>query len=600
MKKTLSIVLCVLLVLLAVACSPETKQHEHKYEKVAGKSYAATCKSTGLDVYSCTECGDTYSVTLPLTDHSHAEDAKPTKGNGTVKADCLSTGVDIYLCEYCGESFKVVTEKDYTNHVYYNTETEKNEPLPTSFDEKYYRWSDNVEIEATYFTPASKVAYCKSCSHAATLTQPIKGDNNYGYKNMTGTWIVPSLDGSSLLYIDVIEDSEKGTTTYTTSYESKEKLSSRTSVGDSSSLGFTVDSNKVRTLCLASSLKLSEKEGKVTLSDGSTTLTLTKVNGEKVKFLSGHNHKLNQTSVTSGNVKESIYSDPYFVRMTFLGNALLDTDNHYVECQVCGLSCVKVAHMDSSYGKTLTSTKCSCGYWKGGSDENGDTFKTLTIQRAGDPKYVTYATNAKAAALDAGKAAWNAAEGMDATTSNKGAYDTLIAAKTALEAARNAMTTLETEGNRETIESFLDASTTEATINNNLGSALSDLSGKENDTTASSAGTKYKSVLEEAENLLIGIKTDASAADGSNGGCTKIFNDLIESAAYKELEKFSVLIGSVLKLDFESFTSSSGEIYNFAEGTGWTLSSSDTPVLTNEGFRILKDGGSLSFCEEWK
>ena len=118
MKKTLSIVLCVLLVLLAVACSPETKQHEHDYKLVKEKSYDATCTNIGLEYWEC-ECGaHEFMWTAPDANAhvwKYAEDDSETEGKNK-KATCVEKGLAVYVCSECNKEDDRELPIDSKNH----------------------------------------------------------------------------------------------------------------------------------------------------------------------------------------------------------------------------------------------------------------------------------------------------------------------------------------------------------------------------------------------------------------------------------------------------------------------------------------------------
>ena len=107
MKKTLSIVLLVLLVFLAVACSPE---HKHDYQLVESKSIKATCTSNGYDYYECS-CGAITSVPTQALGHDNVLVKE-------VAATCVDVGKRYYVCQRCEEPSNKDTAIDPDNHVY--------------------------------------------------------------------------------------------------------------------------------------------------------------------------------------------------------------------------------------------------------------------------------------------------------------------------------------------------------------------------------------------------------------------------------------------------------------------------------------------------
>ena len=68
-------------------------EHEHTYQK---KETASTCKDAGSIVYTCTECGHTYSETLPLADHTWGDWSE------AVKATATTAGKKVRTCSVCG------------------------------------------------------------------------------------------------------------------------------------------------------------------------------------------------------------------------------------------------------------------------------------------------------------------------------------------------------------------------------------------------------------------------------------------------------------------------------------------------------------------
>ncbi len=68
--------------------------HEHSYEKTA--ETAPTCTQDGSITYTCTECGDSYTETVPATGHSYT--------SAVTKPTCTKAGYTTYTCTVCGDS----------------------------------------------------------------------------------------------------------------------------------------------------------------------------------------------------------------------------------------------------------------------------------------------------------------------------------------------------------------------------------------------------------------------------------------------------------------------------------------------------------------
>ena len=69
--------------------------HEHSYEKTAES--APTCTEDGSITYTCTECGDSYTETVPATGHSYT--------SAVTAPTCTKDGYTTYTCTVCGDSY---------------------------------------------------------------------------------------------------------------------------------------------------------------------------------------------------------------------------------------------------------------------------------------------------------------------------------------------------------------------------------------------------------------------------------------------------------------------------------------------------------------
>ena len=92
--------------------------HEHSYEKTG--ETAPTCTEDGSITYTCTECGDTYTETVPANGHSYT--------SAVTKPTCTRDGYTTYTCTVCGDSYTADTTKalghDYQETVVAATCTE--------------------------------------------------------------------------------------------------------------------------------------------------------------------------------------------------------------------------------------------------------------------------------------------------------------------------------------------------------------------------------------------------------------------------------------------------------------------------------------------
>ena len=117
MKKTLSIVMFVLLVFLAVACSPE---HQHDYKLVPEKSIEATCTANGYNYMVCS-CGAIQSIPTAALGHDFVEDM-----DQHVDSTCVTKGRKVSYCsrENCSAFSEETLPLDVNNHPYEITDSE--------------------------------------------------------------------------------------------------------------------------------------------------------------------------------------------------------------------------------------------------------------------------------------------------------------------------------------------------------------------------------------------------------------------------------------------------------------------------------------------
>lgn len=117
MKKALSILLALMLLLTLCACGnddpstePETNpstenttaetkdttECTHAYTEAVTKE--ATCAEEGVKTFTCSKCGDSYTEAIEKMDHSYTEAI-------TKEATCAEEGVKTYTCAGCGDSY---------------------------------------------------------------------------------------------------------------------------------------------------------------------------------------------------------------------------------------------------------------------------------------------------------------------------------------------------------------------------------------------------------------------------------------------------------------------------------------------------------------
>ncbi len=122
---------------------------EHTYESV---ETPATCTEYRKIVYTCTECGDTFTIDYP--DEGYADHIY-IPSEDSVEATCEEKGLMIYVCNVCGDTY-----------------TEEVEAKGHQFT-KY-----TVEVEPGCVTPGKKSIFCDECGalqEGSTVEIPATG-----------------------------------------------------------------------------------------------------------------------------------------------------------------------------------------------------------------------------------------------------------------------------------------------------------------------------------------------------------------------------------------------------------------------------------------
>ena len=115
--------------------------HEHSYEKTAES--APSCTEDGSITYTCTECGDSYTETVPATGHSYT--------SAVTAPTCTKNGYTTYICTVCGDSYVGDTV--------------------AALDHDYKM----TMVAATCTKDGSKTYTCKRCGDSYTETIPENG-----------------------------------------------------------------------------------------------------------------------------------------------------------------------------------------------------------------------------------------------------------------------------------------------------------------------------------------------------------------------------------------------------------------------------------------
>lgn len=169
---------------------------EHQWDN--GKvTKEATCKEEGSKTYTCSICGDTKTEAIPKKDHTWDE------GKVTKKVTCTEDGLKVYTCRVCAETKEEVlkatghqhtelrnekkatcTEEGYTGDTYC---TDCGELIKKgSVTEKAnHNWQLTKEEKATCEKDGSKTYTCADCKETKTETIPATGHKFGDWQTVT-------------------------------------------------------------------------------------------------------------------------------------------------------------------------------------------------------------------------------------------------------------------------------------------------------------------------------------------------------------------------------------------------------------------------------
>lgn len=158
---------------------------------------AATCKKEGTKTYTCKNCGETKTESIPKTEHQW------DNGKVTKKATCTEDGLKVYTCKSCGETKEEVLKATGHQH----TEL-RNEKKATCKEEGYsgdiyctdcgklikkgsatekadHNWKVTSEEKATCEKDGSKTYTCADCKETKTETIPATGHKFGDWQTVT-------------------------------------------------------------------------------------------------------------------------------------------------------------------------------------------------------------------------------------------------------------------------------------------------------------------------------------------------------------------------------------------------------------------------------
>lgn len=169
---------------------------EHQWDN--GKvTKEATCKEEGSKTYTCSICGDTKTEAIPKKEHSFDE------GKITKKVTCTEDGLKVYTCKSCGETKEEVlkatghqhtelrnekkatcTEEGYTGDTYC-TDCGELIKKGSATEKADHNWKVTSEEKATCEKDGSKTYTCADCKETKTETIPATGHKFGDWQTVT-------------------------------------------------------------------------------------------------------------------------------------------------------------------------------------------------------------------------------------------------------------------------------------------------------------------------------------------------------------------------------------------------------------------------------
>lgn len=603
MKKSLTIVMIVLLVSLVVACSPE-----HKHTMDAGKQTTdPTCTKDGVMTYTCTSCGYEETKSIPATGHIKPDASKwqPADSEDNNAVTCYTDGIYEYRCTVCGaKDTVVVTPKmakdlglSYEHvtrvgnkyvHILNDDHTALN--VAGNVTESAVEYDSSKVTAETMFVPKTKIAYCATCGdELGALNEVVKSEKDVAtYKKMVGTWVFTDnsdSEATKIYYLNVEEKEDNGTLTGKTNYvksslaEGVWSTTTATSTPTYSSL-FTTETSGIRSMELGSIdgsryYKISES-----VTTGDWTLTSygnsdyntdprneLKIEGKTLKFRENHLHGYN----TDASKSDSIAKDTSLVPMTYLGYNYASSDGkHYVACSTCGLS-----YYNGNHDTAAADGSCSvCGY-------NASNCAEVTITCTIDPVISALMTDFENNST------------VFATASDSNAIEKLTKAKDLLEKTLEVLTESGCEDDivTEDIPALLKESGAGVDKDNSVVYALAAAKTSGGDQSSDSYNTVLTRVLK-----ILG-ESNSGTYDVSESSAWKLLKSYTDeiSELNTGLTAFYVEKGGLLALDSKKYTPFNAATIKIADGTSW--SGAGYVQSTDKGFKV-RDKCTLTFALE--
>lgn len=484
-------------------------------------------------------------------------------------------------------------------------------------------YKDGEVNEATMFTPKSKVGRCASCDAVMSDYNKIveQTTGNADYALMKGTWEYTALTNGTAtkkIFVDVKESKTdagvKSSSEYViVSTYTAGKGWTTGSAGPSVNTTYDVTTGVRSLKVIAGGVTywISEKDGAYTLKDNSGNDMLKDKKGT-LYFHENHNH-LYSTDVSEGtdanaaatNAK-SIYADSYFTKMTFLGQNLMDEDNHYVSCSECGITNYPVAHKTSDHKTVSGEAVCTCGYTQNTDSSKGNIYRSVYIYSAeAKMNFANYETAlTKWASIDP-----NRAVGTSGTAQKTATAIALEAATAADDSVKadGTDTASEPSGLLLKLATALDTlmdSTTAGDLNSNrntLSTAATNYDSNYDKAGANDVSVAVKKLYDLLNSTnTVATESVATAVDGLAKEIAKAAQSIAKTAVNEYgteaetaskssmIDHFVVLKGTVLSLDYTSYTTSGNCKITFVDNYGW-MTAGTGAQLTAGGYKVIGD-----------
>ena len=134
----------------------------HTYQVT--ETVSPTCLEEGKQIYTCSKCGDWYTVILGATGHSYTEKV-------TTAATCTATGVKTFTCS-CGDSYTQVIPANGHSYV-----SGKCTVCGNVDPDCAHSYSEQVTIAPTCTETGVKTLTCSKCGDVYTESIPATGHN---------------------------------------------------------------------------------------------------------------------------------------------------------------------------------------------------------------------------------------------------------------------------------------------------------------------------------------------------------------------------------------------------------------------------------------